>query len=507
MHSSLIIRGLLLAGLVTAVYPAGARAQDAAKSAEPVTVPLVNTTFKDEDKNGIPDGWKDYPGVVGNTAITPDAAGGVKLKDDDEGNGIGLAQWIPVTPGADYMAAVELEGTGSVSLNLIFVPSIPAKEAMVGQIQLSTVREFYPSAGGKQVTAKAPEGSKYARVWLYCPKSGKCDVLVKSITLKTIGGTTTPMAAAVAKTGKPSAGATDSSKLVEPPRNDHGQKHPDSTLKDGNLGLMDFETGDLSQSRLMEGGKYEVVTAPEPVRAGKYSMKVSLRHDKVRSEATSFRSPADGIAKYGWSLYLPNEFDGMTQFSIVSQWHTWGSGRVAIIHPPGPPTCIVISKNTWSLLLRYQDPDNKEQYMATKKEFSFGDITADKGKWTDFVMEVCWRGPKEGNGYLRLYKNGEKVVDYEGITYFDDATSGPFFKMGVYKGAGKWKGEEAGAVLYCDEFRMAGKETPTYLVDPNPERRAAGGNAPVPPIQPANANNPNKTAAAATPAPAPEPAK
>ncbi|HSI85108.1 MAG: polysaccharide lyase [Candidatus Methylacidiphilales bacterium] len=504
MHRTLLTRGVLFAGLLSAALPLAAQ-QDAAKEqkpaatsttaaapaaantpAEAVLVPLVNTTFKDEDKNGIPDGWKDYPSVAGNTAITAVDGGGVKLKDDDEGNGIGLAQWIPVTPGAQYIAGVELEGTGSLSLNLIFVPSIPAKEAMVGKITLGDKREFYPASGSKEVVATAPAGANFCRVWLYCPKTGKCDVTVKSLYLKTIGGSTTPMAAASAKPGKASGkpGAAATAEPVQPARNDHGKDNPSSMLAPGQIAVIDFETNDFSQVRVKEGGKKEVVSAPEPVRFGKHAMRVNLTHDQHRTEVTSFRSAPSGEYKYGWSVYLPQEFDGSSWFSIVTQWHTWGTGPVEIITPPGPPTCIVISKDQWNFLLRYQDGDSNK---ATKKEFKFGNITADKGKWTDFVLEVNWQGPKGTEGYLRLYKNGEKVVDYQGVTFYDDKTSGPFFKMGIYKGAGSWKGEESGAVLYFDEFRMAGKETPLHLVDPNPDRR--NGTAPAAASESKSAND------------------
>ena len=104
--------------------------------------------------------------------------------------------------------------------------------------------------------------------------------------------------------------------------------------------------------------------------------------------------------------------------------------------------------------MRHQDG---EALKTAKKEFTFGSIEADRGKWTDFAMEVNWQSSKSGNGYLRLYKNGEKVIDHTGPTWFEGKTSGPFFKMGVYKGSGAWKGEEAQSVLYFDEFRMGDK--------------------------------------------------
>jgi hypothetical protein len=181
-------------------------------------------------------------------------------------------------------------------------------------------------------------------------------------------------------------------------------------------------------------------------------MKTTLTHNAHRSEISSFRAAAKGEYKYGWSLFLPQEFDGATWFSIVTQWHSWGTGKDYPMEKPGPPTSLVISKNAWQLKLMYQE--KPEDTKASVKYFDLGPIDGDKTKWTDFVMEVNWQGPTAGTGYLRLFKNGKQIIDYKGPTWFDDKLDGPFFKMGTYKGGSIWKGEEPGAVLYADEFRM-----------------------------------------------------
>jgi hypothetical protein len=226
---------------------------------------------------------------------------------------------------------------------------------------------------------------------------------------------------------------------------------------------VDFETGDLSQTRSLEGGKKEVVSAPEPVRRGKHAMKVMMTHGKERSEMTSYRSGEAGEYKYGWSIYVPEDFDGKSSFSIVTQWHDWGTGK-EYVQDGGPPTSLYVANDTWRMKLRYQDGESGNK--LTKKEFTFGSIDPDRGKWTDFVLEVNWQSPKAGGGYFRLYKNGEKVIDYDGPTWYEGKVQGPFFKMGIYKGAGSWKGEEGRTYLYFDEFRMGDKSATKDQVDP-----------------------------------------
>jgi len=319
------LRLFLVVGSILSFALSSARAQDAA-----VEVPLENSSFK-EQADGLPIGWKPSPGGDGGaTSITMDPAGGVKVTDNSKDVGLGLSQWFDVNPGDVYTATADVAGSGSLSLYLIFVPKIPAKEAMVGQIKLGEARLSLPAKEGSpaEVTATAPEGATKARVWLYCPKIGVCDVVVKSVSVKKTGSGPAPTAAPKSVPD----GTADKA------RNDHGRDNPSSMIQPGTISVIDFETGDFSQTRTQEGGKKEVVSAPEPVRAGKHAMKVMMTHDKYRSEVTGLRSAAYGEFKYGWSIYLPEDFDGVSWFTVITQWHSWGSGKDYVISPPGPPT-------------------------------------------------------------------------------------------------------------------------------------------------------------------------
>lgn len=410
-------------------------------------VAVKNANFAEADPEGMPKGWKAYPSPNGDSStIKVDPSGGVRITDNDAAAGAGLTQWIPARPGAKYTATLDLAGTGGLFLYLTFVPSIPTKDGDVGKVKLGEQRVWFSAGKPAELAITAPAGSKYARLWLYSAKDGKADVVIKSVTCKSAGGSDAPLA---------DVPATPAVK-VSPPAS------PDTIIQPGAIQVVDFETGDFQQTRTLEGGKKEVVSAPEPVRAGKYAMKVSMTHNQKRSELTSLRSSAYGEFKYGWSIYIPKDFDGKSSFSIVTQWHDWGTGR-EYAQDGGAPTHLYIAGDNWRFKLRYQDGETGK---TAKQEFALGSIEADRGKWTDFAMEVNWQSPKSGGGYLRLYKNGEKIIDHSGPTWYEEKSSGPFFKMGMYKGAGSWKGEESQSVLYFDEFRMGDKTVALKDVTP-----------------------------------------
>lgn len=338
---------------------------------------------------------------------------------------------MPVQEGLRYTASADVTGNGGVSLTLIFAREKPARAGDLNQVKLS--ERTSRAAAGKvtETAAVAPAGAKWVKVWLYCPKIGVADVVIRQVTLTA------------------SAPAATEAAALSP-----------RTLPPGLASVIDFETGDLSQTHMgaAEGARVTVITAAEgPVREGRFAVRTALSKEKVRAEVAGHRSEPSGVARYGWSMYVPRDFDAHTQFSIVTQWHSWGTGRESP-RDGGPPTCLTIDKGSIHLkLLRQGD----EGWTSKADYFRFGSIDDMRGQWTDWVMEVNWQGPGKG-GWLKLYKNDELILDHKGTTWYEGKDKGPYFKFGIYKGNSKWKGEEASTILYFDSARMALGESSTY---------------------------------------------
>lgn len=333
---------------------------------------------------------------------------------------------MQVQPGLRYETVIPPLASGGVRLSLTFVSEKPVRAGDIDKMQLAEKSAYLSGSKPTTVAATAPAGAGWVKVWLYCPRVGLADVIIPQVSL--------------------TAAADTSSKPA-------GVEH-----------VIDFETGDFSQAHSTEGGSVKVITAAEgPVREGKYAFKAELRKDKQRAEVAGYRSPPYGIARYGWSMFVPKEFDAHTHFSIITQWHDWGTGRAS---PPdgGPPTSLSVGKGgKVSLKINYQGDDGwttKSQYLPVCG------IDELRDRWSDWVLEANWQPPGKG-GWLKLYLNGKVVVDYTGTTFYEDKDKGRYFKFGNYKGGGTWKGEEAGAVLYFDSHRMAVGENSTFqMVDP-----------------------------------------
>ena len=433
---------------------------------------LLNTTFS-AGSDGLPSGWAAYPPPqVASSKIEVDPAGGVHIVDADAGNGLGVGQWVNVTPGHKYVATIEAKGSGGLAVYMIFLAKKPPQAALInkqkigeGHVGVGKSPEFKTST----LEAVAPAGAGVAFVWIYSPKAAaSCDVVVKSLKLSDTGeaaggapaaAAPAPAAASAAPVAAPAQPAVVEN--IGKPMAPNPTDVPLGSLPKGIIQVIDFEPGDVSQSSWIEGGRKSMST--DIVRHGKYALKVELASTMHRSEITTQHVEPSGEFKYGWSIYIPKDFDYKAWFSIVTQWHSYGTGK-KYAPDGGPPTSITITKDgKWSMKIQYQDKDTDK---CAKTNFIFGNVEEDMGKWTDFTMEVNWQSPQSGGGYLHLYKNGVKVVDYTGPTWFDGKTSGPYFKTGIYRGSVDWKGEEEKSILYFDDMRVGGNAATLNDVDP-----------------------------------------
>ena len=98
-------------------------------------------------------------------------------------------------------------------------------------------------------------------------------------------------------------------------------------------------------------------------------------------------------------------------------------------------------------------------------------ILDDRGKWTDWVIEYRpdHRAISEGGtGLIRIWKDGEKIVDFSGPNFYWSDT-GVFWKMGCYKWDYANRGDDdvKSRTYFYDELRIARADLGNYeLVAP-----------------------------------------
>lgn len=198
----------------------------------------------------------------------------------------------------------------------------------------------------------------------------------------------------------------------------------------------------------------KLTNADSPVRDGKTAFKHWVSQKGERSELAMSRTEIGGIYWYGWSMYLPKEFDHRGSNTIVMQLATWPTPRNGKFPCSANGPYMHIQANG-KLVFHLQHKGDKND-MVCDHYVLVKDVSPLKEKWIDFVMQAKWTGNKDG--FFKFWmragdKSYEQKIDYKGRTWWNDEGKGPYFKMGAYMGDPGWKGPESRTV-FTDEYRL-----------------------------------------------------
>ena len=261
---------------------------------------------------------------------------------------------------------------------------------------------------------------------------------------------------------------------------DHEIKKPKGNL----IFNGDFETGNLDNYTLAGNRKNRIVTTP--VRAGKYSLRsVVDRYDEdvpfrceivAKQQNTRQNYMYQDIGKeywYGFSIFLPKDYVIDNRTEIIAQFHgTPDEGESWFL----PNLGLHITEDHYEInrfwdskrITIWNERDGEDHY-------TFGNVINDLGKWTDWVFNVNWSYKKDGDGFMKIWKDGVLIFDKKGPNCSNDDL-GPFLRFGMYKWDWKHTEEEIPSntthrVIYHDEYKI-GNEKSSY------EEVAPGGLSP-----------------------------
>lgn len=240
--------------------------------------------------------------------------------------------------------------------------------------------------------------------------------------------------------------------------------------------IIDAVTEDIKQARGREfkgskGGPEhnKLSNVNSPVRAGETAFRHWVDHKGERSELAMSRTEIGGTYWYGWSMFLPDDFDHRGSNTIVMQLATWPTPRNGKFPCSANGPYMHIQSNGRLVLHLQHKGDNKD--MVCDHHMLVEDITGLKGKWIDFVMQAKWTGEKDG--FFKFWMRAgdspyKQKMDYKGRTWWNDEGKGPYFKMGVYTGEPGWKGP-ASRTVFTDEYRLGSAQSSFKEVAPPSE--------------------------------------
>lgn len=244
----------------------------------------------------------------------------------------------------------------------------------------------------------------------------------------------------------------------------------------------DFESGSRSgfQEDIEGDGEYEIVTSPEPVRAGKYSCKYVLRKAR-RVELVPRRctAPVGSERWYGFSIHIPKDWvANRRKDEVVAQWHA-SPDRSKGEPWRSPPLAVRTKGNGWQVTCIWDSKPLSIPRVEGSTTIWKGSI--EKGQWTDWVFHVKWS--YRDDGLVEVWKNGTLLKRREGPNCYNDK-GGLYFKWGIYHTL-------ENRVLYNDEFRMGDEKADYRTVAPPGSRLPAALAARSSPRRPAKDAGPS----------------
>jgi hypothetical protein len=244
------------------------------------------------------------------------------------------------------------------------------------------------------------------------------------------------------------------------------EKPEDNGFRPG-INAADDPNRKLSLKQLLETGGGPLALSTEHARNGNSSLRVAVpnvNHD-FRSEVARGYVAMGSENWYGFSIYVPMDWQPDSQSNILAQWHaaTGPDGHEVGDGSAYPPISIDLQDDTWRVKINWNTIGAGSKGPGFgQKVFEIGKLK--KGVWIDFVAHAIWSGDAT-KGKFELWLDGQKVVDYAGGTEYVAQKNGTYFKIGIYHPL--WKphyptkqAEDTGitrpVVVFDDEVRTAG---------------------------------------------------
>ncbi|AFY86261.1 polysaccharide lyase [Chroococcidiopsis thermalis] len=219
--------------------------------------------------------------------------------------------------------------------------------------------------------------------------------------------------------------------------------------------LSDFESG-YSEWGTELCCNYSAEIVNSPIRAGNQAIKFTLKKEDARlygvkrAELKLGEVPPDSEIWYGFSVFLPSDYQQDPSSEIIAQWHDLPDKNLG--EKWKSPALSLSTKDGKFILNRKWDSKRVTVVPEGKEVVDLG--LYQTGKWTDFVFRVKWSSGS--NGRLEVWQDGKLVVSRNGPNNYNDAR-GPYLKIGIYKG--DWKNYPDKSTisereLYFDEVRV-----------------------------------------------------
>lgn len=213
--------------------------------------------------------------------------------------------------------------------------------------------------------------------------------------------------------------------------------------------IHDFESPYAELVRHSATNSYAVTRVDDVVRRGSYAVRFELRQgdkwrDTFRSEYKDIFAATMGKEYwYGISMLIPSDFPEHDNRNVVMQWHATRDKYLGE-SSRSPVLAFRYRSGILSITVRHSSKQIQNSNDGIHKVI-YEQHNYTKGVWNDFIINSKWS--YEDDGFVNVWLNGTKIVNYKGPVGYNDAV-GPYFNFGIYR-----DDVPQTYVIYFDEYR------------------------------------------------------
>ncbi|MGF1530814.1 MAG: heparin lyase I family protein [Puniceicoccaceae bacterium] len=220
-------------------------------------------------------------------------------------------------------------------------------------------------------------------------------------------------------------------------------------------GTLDMESGFGLSSPQGCAGTISFSTVTSPTRAGTRAAQLVLKRCQGRAEFREKSRNRAGIGDqhyYGFSLRPAANYD-TNPITIVMQGAQWYGGIPSWAE--GAWHRIEIDGGRWYYIYKYSQNGQTGAAGIRETRVDLGPVV--RNAWTDFVIRGRWN--LDNNGRIKVWMRSPGSTNYEVKHNYTgwvivNVPQAPYFKLGQYRSAPGWPGNNDEEFLYVDEIRV-----------------------------------------------------
>ena len=158
-----------------------------------------------------------------------------------------------------------------------------------------------------------------------------------------------------------------------------------------------------------------------------------------------YRAPFHHPIEYQFRVFFPDEWQNDDVRALIAQWHATPDLHLdEVSRSPN----LALDVHGDQLLIKVQTSPvavNQDNRTDMLHEVLYRSDPIKKNQWYQIKVEVNWSWSPDG--YIKVWIQGQQVVNYVGPTAYQDCY-GPYFKMGIYR-----QDSPNTFVMYADDYQ------------------------------------------------------